>query len=433
MANIRSLIATATSNGSVGFSALSRNNETDPLLNYTNDFQGGGVGLENNVAYVTDYSVPEIKAYDVSTPTDINMLGEISLEATQWENTDNQTNWANQKNETWVSGHKPTWLHIKDGFIYIQDFNNGIVEIIDGRNPTNMYSKSIVQLPSQPIARHGGGLKTVDNTMIVATIPGNIHVVDISDKTSPEIVTSYNYSDEISGMDIDDEYIYIADSYNNRVAVLEIPVQDTVNPSSGASSWNELWPNGAADILPSEITDDFTELTYIQYSGEFIFTGRFNQPGMSASIQAYSIEEKDNVLFLDHTEKSNIYPTCIENIDNYIYVGTRGGNIMIFSFDGGNLSFNGSSDVDPGDNNPIYQIALPHENIDYPDLPAFSHGEYGCFDIQHGEDLKFEFGAYYGYQVSDVIVNGIHKGPLDDIELNTIQNNYDVVVQCESV
>ena len=289
------VLASADTTGS-GVNIFDVSTPSNPSSVFTDTFSAGGVDLDGGYAYVTDYNNALLKIYDVSNLGSVSFVNQVSV------------------------GSFPVPVEVRDGYAYVQEFSGSNMYIVDVSNPASPTVESTISLTAT--TPYGNGVKVIDNTMFVATADGNVTIYNVSNPASPSQIQQYSYTGgpELTGIDVDNNYIYIGDYTNNRLSILNNPCSDFVTPTCGAT-WQEVGDNtdNAGYIRPR----------YVEIDDDFLFMARHANPG---AIQVYDVSDRTNPQLIGTDGVFN-GPNAVEAAGGYAYSGLNTGAVHTHRFD----------------------------------------------------------------------------------------------------
>lgn len=166
--------ASATGLGLRVWDATNKSSQT--LQPFVDNFNAGGVAVNANTVFITNYSANVVRAYDISTtPGSPVFLGASP-----------------------VLGGFLVPIYVKNDIVVAGDYNGTTFYILDASNPASMTLLSTGTV-SSVLPQIGGGFFIDDNDLLYINhgqlgSPG-ITVFDISNPSSPELVVEYILED----------------------------------------------------------------------------------------------------------------------------------------------------------------------------------------------------------------------------------------------
>ncbi len=299
------VLVTADTYGGVGLGVFDISDKSNPNKTFTNSFSAGGVDIEDGFAFITDYTNSLLKIYNVTNPYNISFINQLSV------------------------GSIPVPVEVQDGYAYPQEYSGSNMYVVNVTNPSSPSLVSTISLSAT--TPYGNGVKVIQNTLFVATSDGKVTIYNISDKSNPNQIKQYSYSGnpDITGIDVDKKYVYIADYTDNKLSILNNPC-DSFNIISCNNNWTE--------IGSSAENGGFTKPRYLDVKGDFVFFARHANPG---AIQVYDVSDRTNPRLIDTNSVYN-GPNCVESVNNYVYSGLNTGALETQLF---NITSNTDSSI----------------------------------------------------------------------------------------
>jgi len=285
---VDNVVVIADTNGSSGLAVFDISDPSNPIKTYTDIFSAGGVDIENGYAFITNYTTKKLRIYDVSDPSNVSFITEISV------------------------GTMPVPIKVKDGFAYVQEYSGPNVYIVDITTPSSPVLRGTIVLPSKP--PYGGGIQVIGDAVFALSESGaRVNIYDVSDKDNPVHKKEYVVGGTTAtGIAVDREHIYLSDYGNNRLLILENPCT-SFSPVIVKSTWNQVGENTQ--------TGGFTKPRNIAVEGDYVYFLRHTSPG---AIQVYDVSDRSNPLLIKTTSVWN-GPNSVAVKNRFIYTGLNQG------------------------------------------------------------------------------------------------------------
>ena len=199
------LVTAQTSNG--GFTAVDISNPESPVVTFNQLFNAGGVDIEDGLAYVTDYGNNLLRIYDVSDIYNVVNVANYTMSC---------------NNSMSVA------INVYDGYAYVQDYSGANFGIVDVRDYNNIQCQGGLQIKTA----YGGAISVIDNVMFVLAENGVLYVYDVTTKSSPSLLNQYDWNGNpmTTGIDVDENNIFVSNYGNNSLDILNNPCSDFTNP-----------------------------------------------------------------------------------------------------------------------------------------------------------------------------------------------------------
>ena len=234
------------------------------------EFRIGGVmfdvELEDDIAYVAEYSRSLLHIIDISDPSAPFELGNFSV-------------------------NLPHYFDVRDGIAYIAAWDHGL-QIFNVSDPNNPVRLSEFKPPG-----FVGGIHISDNYLFVGATNADVHLLDVSDPSNPSNISSFNPGGTIAFFKRDDIVFMLSWSTSTETSNLVIAdYSDPLNPFEvGRINLGEV----SADL---SVIGDIV-ITACMYGGfKILNCSDLENPEIISTYDeegaAYALEEMNDIIYL---------------------------------------------------------------------------------------------------------------------------------------
>lgn len=147
---------------------------TAPTQVFNQAFSSGGVDIEGDLCYITDYGLSAVRVYDISTPASATL------------------------EQTHSIGTMVVSISVKDKIVYVGEYSQPKMYVVDFTTLASPVDKATLNLSGNPTNEGSASVKK-DNLLYIFTGNGNVEIYNVEDLDDIFKITSYSFGHTING------------------------------------------------------------------------------------------------------------------------------------------------------------------------------------------------------------------------------------------
>lgn len=174
-------------------------NPSNPSQVATRSVSAGGVTVNDDELYVTDFSTNELVVYDITSPGAPSQIGTYSV------------------------NFQPVPVDSHGNTVYVQEYQGTTIEVVDISNPSSPSQKETITTPAN--IPNGGAVRVADGNLFLTTGAngnGHITIYDTSDFSSPITEYAITGGPNIETGYVDGNYVYLPNYSDDGLTIVKI-------------------------------------------------------------------------------------------------------------------------------------------------------------------------------------------------------------------